>query len=157
MGQEFAQDREWNHDASLDWELLERPRHQGVRRLVADLNRLYALQPALHNLDFEVEGFSWIDCHDSAQSVLSFIRRAGPAVAVVVLNFTPLPRFKYRIGVSRAGEWREAFNSDSAYYGGANVGNAGVARTEPHPWMEHPQSLELSLPPLGGIVLLPVA
>ena len=91
MGQEFAQDREWNHDASLDWELLERPRHQGVRRLVADLNRLYALQPALHSLDFEVEGFSWIDCHDSAQSVLSFIRRAGPAVAVVVLNFTPDP------------------------------------------------------------------
>ena len=157
MGQEFAQDREWNHDASLDWELLERPRHQGVRRLVADLNRLYALQPALHSLDFEVQGFSWIDCHDSAQSVLSFIRRAGPAVAVVVLNFTPIPRFKYRIGVPLAGEWREAFNSDSTYYGGANVGNAGVARTEPRPWMEHPQSLELSLPPLGGIVLLPVA
>jgi 1,4-alpha-glucan branching enzyme len=102
MGQEFAQDREWNHDASLDWELLDRPRHQGVRRLVADLNRLYALQPALHSLDFEVEGFSWRDCHDSAQSVLSFIRRAGPAVAVVVLNFTPIPRFKYRIGV----RWR---------------------------------------------------
>jgi 1,4-alpha-glucan branching enzyme len=127
MGQAFAQDREWNHDASLDWELLDRPRHQGVRRLVADLNRLYALQPALHSLDFEVEGFFWIDCHDSAQSVLSFIRRAGPAVAVVVLNFTPIPRFKYRIGVPLAGRWREAFNSDSAYYGGANVGNAGVA------------------------------
>ncbi len=155
MGCEFGQGREWNHDAALDWHLLEVPFHRGVQRLVADLNRLYRGLPALHRFDFQPQGFEWIDCHDAAQSVLSYLRRAGEEVAAVVLNFTPVVRHGYRVGVPFGGRWREVLNSDSAYYEGSNVGNGGWVEAEPVPWMGRPWSVVLTLPPLAGLVLVP--
>ncbi len=154
MGGEFAQWREWNANAELDWRLLAEPGHQGVFRLVRDLNRLYRGYPALHALDFEDAGFRWIDCHDADQSVIGYLRYApdGSYVAVL-LNFTPVPRPGYRIGVPESGRHEEILNSDSAYYGGSNLGNAGGVHGEAVPWMNLPYSLELTLPPLAAIVL----
>jgi 1,4-alpha-glucan branching enzyme len=154
MGCEFAHGREWDYDAELDWYLLEYGHHEGVRTLVRDLNRLYAAEPALHRWEFESKGFEWIDCNDAAQSVLSYLRRDGDDVAVVVLNFTPVPRENYRIGVPHPGTWYEVLNSDSTYYGGSNLGNGpqGI-QAEAIPWMDRPYSLNLIVPPLGGIVL----
>ncbi|MCE5180384.1 MAG: 1,4-alpha-glucan branching protein GlgB [Betaproteobacteria bacterium] len=154
MGNEFAQGREWRVDGELDWWLLEREQHQGMQGLARDLNRLYCNLPALHELDFTSDGFAWIDCHDADQSVLSFQRRArnGSFVAVV-LNFTPVLRRGYRIGVPQAGIYRELFNSDSQYYGGSNQGNGEGLATENIPWMGHPQSIVITIPPLAGIVL----
>ncbi len=156
MGQEFAQEREWNHDVALDWQLRQDARHEGVWRLVRDLNRLYRDTPALHRHDFDQDGFEWIDCHDSNQSVLSFLRKAGAEFVVVVFNFTPVPRDNYRIGVPQAGSYREMLNSDSSHYGGSNVGNAGSVRATRKPWMGRKHSISLSLPPLGGLILEPV-
>jgi 1,4-alpha-glucan branching enzyme len=154
MGNEFAQGSEWNDDGELDWYLLDRPQHHGIKLLVSELNRLYREIPALHNIDFEHGGFEWVDCHDAAQSVLSYLRR-GPngEFVVVLLNFTPIPRDDYRIGLPVAGRYRELFNSDSEYYGGANIGNTGEVSTRPTPWMGHEQSLTLRLPPLGALIL----
>jgi 1,4-alpha-glucan branching enzyme len=156
MGAELAQEREWNHDTGLDWHLLAEPDHAGVQRLVRDLNALYRAAPALHARDCEPEGFEWIDANDSANSVLSFLRRGGPddPVAVVVCNFTPVPRSGYRLGVPAGGRYREALNSDSAIYGGSNVGNGGGVAAEPVPWHGRPFSVSLTLPPLGSLVLL---
>jgi 1,4-alpha-glucan branching enzyme len=155
MGQEFAQWDEWSERRELDWVLLGFPSHDGVRRLVADLNRLYRTLPALHELEFNPDGFAWIDCHDADQSVLSFVRQGRDPAAhlVVVLNFTPVVRKGYRIGVPAAGVYRERFNSDSQYYGGSNCGNGRDLRTEPVPWMGHAQSIALTLPPLAGLFL----
>ncbi len=154
MGNEFAQGQEWNDDGELDWYLLDRPQHQGVHLLICELNRIYKELPALHAIEFEHEGFEWIDCHDAAQSVLSYIRRGpGGEFVVVILNFTPVPRENYRIGLPVAGRYRELFNSDSEYYGGANIGNTGEITTEPTPWMGHNHSLTLILPPLGTLIL----
>jgi 1,4-alpha-glucan branching enzyme len=154
MGSEFAQGHEWNDTRPLDWYLLERPQHQGVQRLVADLNRLYRTIPALYGQDFESQGFEWIDCHDSSQSVLSYLRKdpSGDLV-VVVLNFTPIPRAGYRLGVPHPGTYREIFNSDSEYYGGSNLGNSTGVATVEIGWMGRPHSLVLQLPPLGGLLL----
>ena len=157
MGQELAQRREWNHDRALDWALLEQAPHRGVQALVADLNRLYASRPALHRGDFAAEGFEWIDCHDALQSVLSFLRRDGAASLAVVLNFTPVPRQGYRIGVPAPGRYRECLNTDAAVYGGANIGNFGGVTSEPVPWMGRPHSVVLTLPPLAALVLEPAA
>ncbi|ROR32816.1 1,4-alpha-glucan branching protein GlgB [Inmirania thermothiophila] len=157
MGGEFAQEREWNHDAELDWPLCDDPARQGVMRLVADLNALHRSRTPLHRYDFEAQGFEWIDCHDADQSVLSFLRRDGERFVVVVLNFTPVPRHGYRLGVPHAGRYREILNSDSALYGGSNLGNAGAVEAEPVPWMGRPASLVLTLPPLAGLVLEPEA
>jgi len=156
QGCEFGQGREWDFAAELDWYLLERPQHQGVHRLVADLNRLYQGEPALHDLDFSGDGFEWIDCHDSSQSVLSYVRkdRSGRQVAVCVFNFTPVPRTGYRIGVPLAGHYREAVNSDAEGYGGGNVGNRGGVTSEPVSWMGRPHSLLIDLPPLGGLAMI---
>ncbi len=156
MGCEFGQGREWNEAAALDWELLERPQHQGMLKLVSDLNRLYAAEPALHEVDFEGAGFEWIDCHDSSQSVLSYLRKdqAGGKVVVALFNFTPVPRKNYRIGVPLDGFWREAVNSDAEIYGGSNLGNQGGVRAEAVSWMGRPFSLPIHLPPLGGLVLV---
>ena len=155
MGNEFAQAREWRADAELDWELLRRAGHEGVRKLVRDLNRLYRDQPALHELDFEPEGFRWIDCHDADNSILGYRRRARDgAEALVVLNFTPVVRRSYRIGAPRPGSYREVLNSDSRHYGGSDVGNGGAVRAQARPWMGLPCSLELTLPPLAGLVLV---
>ncbi|MFU8842118.1 MAG: alpha amylase C-terminal domain-containing protein, partial [Nitriliruptoraceae bacterium] len=121
MGSEFGQGNEWDAANQLDWYVLDYPLHQGVRALVADLNRLYREIPALHRLDFEWPGFEWVDCHDAAQSVLAFIRKSGDDQVVVALNFTPIPRDGYRIGVPEPGRYEVLLNSDSSHYGGSNL------------------------------------
>ncbi|MCX7112228.1 MAG: 1,4-alpha-glucan branching protein GlgB [Proteobacteria bacterium] len=152
MGCEFGQGTEWNHAQALDWYVLEYPMHRGLKKLQADVNRLYRDTKALHRHDFDPKGFEWIDCHDAPQSVLSYIRRAGDEFAVVILNFTPVPRPNYRIGVPEAGVYLEMFNSDSEYYGGSNTGNWQL-NAEEKEWMGRPYSIVLTLPPLAGIVL----
>jgi 1,4-alpha-glucan branching enzyme len=155
MGGELAQPTEWNHLEGLPWWLLEDPRHAGISRLVADLNALYRRLPALHARDLEAEGFRWLDCDDRDHSRLAFERRAGTEVAVVVLNFTPVPRERWRVGLPRGGAWREALNTDSAHYGGANLGNLAAVRAERVPAMGREWSAEVLLPPLGAVVLVP--
>lgn len=156
MGTEFAQAGEWNSAAVLDWSALKDPLHQGMQHLVRDLNRVYREHSALYHYDFEWRGFEWIDCHDAWQSVISFVRKGATDadMLVVILNFTPVPRHDYRIGMPLAGQYREILNSDSTYYGGSNLGNGtDLLSTEAHPWMNRPCSLVLTLPPLAGIVL----
>jgi 1,4-alpha-glucan branching enzyme len=154
MGNEFGQGREWSEKWELDWGLLQTHWHEGISRCVRDLNRLYRDLPPLHDLDFQVEGFAWIDCHDADQSILTFQRRDREGRSVVVaFNFTPVPRDGYRIGAPAAGFWREIFNSDSAFYGGGNLGNGAGLMSEDLPWMGYPQSLVLTLPPLAGVIL----
>jgi 1,4-alpha-glucan branching enzyme len=156
QGCEFGHGKEWNFAGELDWYLLEREQHQGVFRLVADLNHLYRRNQALYDLDFKGEGFEWIDCHDSSQSVLSYLRkdRTGEATVAVVFNFTPVPRKGYRIGVPKPGFYREAINSDADIYGGSNVGNQGGVEAEPAGWMGRPHSILIDLPPLAALVLV---
>ncbi|MDW8309287.1 MAG: 1,4-alpha-glucan branching protein GlgB [Verrucomicrobiales bacterium] len=152
MGGEFGQSGEWNADAQLDWWLLDAgPYHRGAQRLVLDLNRLYAAEPALWDGDYDPNGFAWIDCSDHENSVLAFRRRdaAGERELVVILNLTPVPRFGYRVGLPRAGRWREVLNTDSALYGGSNLGNLGGVNAEEFPWHGLPWSAALTLPPLS--------
>jgi len=153
MGGEFGQRDEWYHEASLDWQLLHSAPHAGLQHWVRDLNNLYRSLPALHELDFEPAGFDWIDCDDAMQSTLSLIRRgrSNQNDVVVVCNFTPLPRFNYRLGVPKAGFWREVLNSDAKNYGGGGIGNLGIARTEPIAFHGRPYSLNLTLPPLAVV------
>jgi 1,4-alpha-glucan branching enzyme len=127
-----------------------------VAALVADLNRLYHQSPELHRYEFDWQGFEWIDCHDSEQSVFSFIRKSDDSQFVVLVNFTPMVRYGYRVGLPHGGAWREILNSDSEYYGGSNTGN-GLAPlyAEEIPWMDRPCSLALTLPPLAAIILRP--
>ncbi|MDP1596787.1 MAG: 1,4-alpha-glucan branching protein GlgB [Methylotenera sp.] len=159
MGNEFGQGREWNVNASLDWHLLDNDYpghqwHQGVKQLNTDLNKLYKDLNALHTLDFEVQGFEWIDCHDTEQSIVSYVRRGlDNSFVIIVLNFTPVLRNEYRIGVPQAGSYHEIFNSDANCYGGSNQGNCTDLQTESIAWMHHQQSLVITLPPLSGIVL----
>lgn len=152
MGSELASWNEWDHDRELDWYLLEVPAHAGIKQLVTDLNGTYRHHPALHRYDADWRGFQWIDCHDHEQSVLSFLRRCDGETIVVVLNFTPVVHHNYRIGVPHAGFYREVFNSDAACYGGSNVGNRGGVEADPLPWMAWENSLNLTLPPLAGLV-----
>jgi 1,4-alpha-glucan branching enzyme len=154
MGGEFAQEREWNHDIGLDWQLLGDPFHAGVRDLVRDLNRLYRSTPELHRLDCDPEGFSWIDAANGVESVLSYIRRSRDphALAVIVCNFTPVPRHDYRIGVPLPGRYRERINTDAIQYGGSGIGNAGAVQADAHPMHGHAYSLCLQLPPLGVLI-----
>lgn len=156
QGCEFAQGREWDFAGSLDWGLLDWPQHRGVKKILTDLNRLYQGQRALYEVDFEGAGFEWIDCHDSSQSVLSYLRkdRSGDQILAAVFNFTPVPRTGYRIGVPKPGFYREAINSDAEYYGGSNVGNQGGVRSEPVSWMGRPHSIPIAVPPLGALVLV---
>jgi 1,4-alpha-glucan branching enzyme len=154
MGGEFGQPREWNHHESLPWHLADEPRHAGVRALVRDLNRVYRETPALHRRDHDGDGFAWLSWQDAANSVLSFVRKDGDAHAVVLLNFTPVPRHGYRVGVPARGTYKEILNSDSSYYGGSNLGNLAVP-TEDVACMGHAQSLVVTLPPLAGLVLVP--
>jgi 1,4-alpha-glucan branching enzyme len=156
MGSELAQWREWNHDRSLDWHLLEDPRHAAFALLIGELNQLYRTRPALHRLDCDPAGFQWIDANDSANSVISYERRDGAGdVAVVVLNLTPLPRHNYRIGVPRPGRWIEALNTDATSFGGSGMGNTGGVEASPLPFHGRPLSLNLILPPLAALVLVP--
>jgi len=190
MGAELGQRGEWNHDRALDWHLLEHEPHQGIRRWVQDLNRLYRAEPALFELDGEPAGFSWVDCTDKANSVLAFLRHSAggintkgtkdtkpedpraenpeskiqnpksdpsPSSLLVVLNFTPVPRHGYRVGVPEPGEWQELLNSDAKEYGGSGQGNFGLVPTDPAPLHGCGQSLALTLPPLAIVVLKPGA
>ncbi len=161
MGGEFGQWGEWNHDQSLDWHLLEGDEgreHRGVQRLVRDLNTLYRGVPALHENDCDPAGFEWIDTADADHSVLSFLRKdRHGGTAVVVCNFTPVPRHGYRVGVPHGGRWREALNTDADIYGGSNVGNMGEREAD-EGWIQgRPYSLELSLPPMSTMVFVPDA
>ena len=157
MGCEFGQEREWNYDQSLDWHALEKPPHKGLHRFVQDLNRIYGSEHALSEVDFDPAGFQWIDCNDSENSVVSFIRRARNAddFLIAILNFTPVPRDGYRVGVPAAGSYLELCNSDGELYGGSNVGNSGMIFSEPIASHGHEQSLRLTLPPLGFLLLKP--
>jgi 1,4-alpha-glucan branching enzyme len=155
MGDEFGQWNEWNHDRSLDWHLLEDPAHARLKRFVQELNWRYAAEPALYESDFTHEGFSWIDCNDNENSVISMIRYAHDRLnfIVMIFNFTPVPRQDYRIGVPHAGRYSEILNSDSELFGGSNVGNLGGIDTEPTPSHGFAQSLRLTVPPLGCLYL----
>ncbi|WP_455222424.1 1,4-alpha-glucan branching protein GlgB [Kaarinaea lacus] len=153
MGGEFGQGTEWNYDATLDWYVLQYPLHQGILKLIGDLNKLYCHHEEFYSHDFEPEGFEWIDCHDASQSIISYQRKANDKFLIVVLNFTPIPRENYRIGVPREGTYHEILNSDSEYYGGSNMGNGQGLVAEPTPWMNQNHSLNITLPPLGAIVI----
>ncbi|HEU4557680.1 MAG TPA: 1,4-alpha-glucan branching protein GlgB [Longimicrobium sp.] len=157
MGGEFGQWREWSESRSLDWHLLEDPMHAGLQRFMRDLNALYLRERALWETDFSYEGFSWIDFRDVEQSVLSFVRRGVESGEQLLLafNFTPIPRHGYRLGVPQEGGWVEVLNSDAEAYGGSNLGNMGRVETEPVPTHGHPQSVRLTLPPLGVVVMKP--
>ncbi|MBI3598915.1 MAG: 1,4-alpha-glucan branching protein GlgB [Nitrospirae bacterium] len=155
MGGEFGQVSEWRHDEGLQWHLLQYPFHQGIKQWVTDLNRLYQLEPALHRLDFSSDGFEWITHSDWEQSVLSFIRKGMPTdpVILVVANFTPVPRYNYRVGVPQDGIWKEALNSDARLYEGGGCGNMGSVTAVSIPSHGQPHSLCLTLPPLGVLFL----
>ncbi|MCA9708431.1 MAG: alpha amylase C-terminal domain-containing protein, partial [Myxococcales bacterium] len=154
MGMEFGQIAEWDHDRSLDWHLLRDPLHAGLTRWIGDLNRLYRELPSLHRWDCDPRGFAWIDFHDAEHSVFSFMRLDEHGdCTVVVLNFTPVPRAGYRVGVPRGGHWAERLNSDAPCYGGSGVGNDGGVDAQDHPAHEQPCSVCLNLPPLGVLML----
>ncbi len=153
MGGEFGQRREWTHDESLEWHLLNYTPHSGLKRWVEDLNRLYRGQPALYQLDFEPAGFEWVDNNDYEHSVLSFIRKGRSAedAVLVVCNFTPTTHFNYRVGVPRLGYWKELLNSDARDYGGSGQGNLGGVEAAPLPFHGRPYSLTFTLPPLAAV------
>ena len=155
MGAEIAQGREWNHDQSLDWNLLEYAPHQGIRKWLDDLNRAMRTEPALHALDCDPAGFEWIDCNNTEESTVAFLRKASApdAKIIAVFNFTPVPRQNYRIGVPDAGFWRELLNSDSGIYGGSGWGNLGGVEATPVPAHGRLFSVHLNLPPLGAVFL----
>jgi len=156
MGLEFGQWEEWKYDATLDWHQAMHMPHRGLQLLVRDLNSLYRDIPALHEVDFESQGFQWLDCNDAAQSSLSFVRRdkhGGCIVAVV--NLTPVPREGYRLGVPQPGFYREALNTDAEVYGGSNLGNGGGVHSENVAWMDQAQSIVITLPPLSCVVFRP--
>ncbi|HXN50489.1 MAG TPA: 1,4-alpha-glucan branching protein GlgB [Candidatus Acidoferrum sp.] len=155
MGQEFGQRSEFSEASSLDWHLLQHDSHRGIQRLVADLNKLYAAEPALHEVDFDWHGFEWIDCNDADNSVFSFMRRGkNPQdLLVVVMNATPVVRPGYRVGVPQPGFYQEVLNTDAATYGGSNVGNMGGAQSAPIPQMGRQHSIALTLPPLAATFL----
>jgi 1,4-alpha-glucan branching enzyme len=157
MGGELAQEREWSHERSLDWHLLEDAGHSGVQSLVRDLNRAYRDRPALWQRDFEPSGFQWLEPNDADRNVVAFCRTGlddGDVVACVC-NLSPVVRERYRLGLPRSGRWVEAINTDSRHYGGSDVGNLGGVTAEGVPWHEQPFSAELTLPPLGVIWLVP--
>ena len=155
MGDEFGQVREWAHDSSLEWHVLQYPVHSGLQNWVEQLNRLYRNQPALHQLDHDPAGFEWVDCNDSATSVISLLRKgkAEKDKVLIVCNFTPIPRKDYRVGIPSGGWWRELLNSDGKEYAGSGIGNAGGAMAEAQPKHGRPFSLSLTLPPLAALFL----
>jgi 1,4-alpha-glucan branching enzyme len=153
MGAELAQPTEWDFRNSLPWHLLENPENGGTHRMIGDLNRLYVSRPALHRYEFEPGGFEWVDADDASHSVFSYLRTAGDEHLLVVLNFTPVPRHQWRVGVPAPGEYREVLNTDSRHYGGTDVGNLSIVHAQPVAANGRPASLELNLPPLGAVVL----
>jgi 1,4-alpha-glucan branching enzyme len=163
MGSEFGQGSEWSAERGLDWWVLDYELHEGVRRLVRDLNRGYRATPALWALDSSPEGFSWIDANDAAGNVLSFLRFAGdggggvdgPGVIACIANFAGHPHEGYRVGLPQAGRWRELINTDAYGYGGSGTGNLGVVEAVAEPCHGQPASAQLTLPPLGVLWLVP--
>jgi 1,4-alpha-glucan branching enzyme len=155
MGSEFGQWREWNSEASLDWPLAAEPLHRGLQTLVRDLNLVYASEPALFERDYDVSGFAWIDCSDHENSVLSYQRRglAADALVVAIVNWTPVVRESYRVGLPSAGRWREVINTDDERYGGSGVTLGGGIDTEAVAAHGFPQSVSFRLPPLGVVIL----
>jgi 1,4-alpha-glucan branching enzyme len=151
MGSELAQWKEWNHDESLEWHILEYPFHNGVHQWVKDLNHFYRTTPALYEMDFNQEGFEWIDFHNWEESIVSFIRksRSTDEIILIICNFTPVPRYNYRVGVPKGGFWKEALNSDASNYSGSGHGNIGGAESTPIPAHGRYYSLALTLPPLS--------
>jgi 1,4-alpha-glucan branching enzyme len=156
MGGEFGQRREWAHERALDWNLLDYPEHAGLARWVRDLNALYRSEPALHEVEFEQAGFEWVEGGDAARGIVAFERigRSGRR-ALVVCNFTPVPRIGYAVGVHAAGAWREVLNSDAGIYGGSGVGNLGSVRSVPESAHGRTHSLMLTVPPLATLFLTP--
>ncbi|MHB8085763.1 MAG: 1,4-alpha-glucan branching protein GlgB [Dehalococcoidia bacterium] len=154
MGDEIGQWNEWNHETSLDWHLLQYRPHSGLQKLVQDLAGLYRNEPALYELDFESKGFEWIDCNDSLHSVVSYMRRGRSTgdIILIVCNFTPSPHIGYRIGVPHGGYWQEILNSDAHDYGGSGYGNLGGMEADEVPFHGRPNSLNLTLPPLGAVL-----
>jgi 1,4-alpha-glucan branching enzyme len=157
MGDEFAQWDEWDHDASIQWHLTAFDRHSGIQRLVRDLNGLYASEPALHEGDCEPFGFQWIDANDADRSVVTMLRRAKDPddVVLIACNFTPVPRYNYRVGVPFPGRWRELLNTDAETYGGAGQGNLGAVDASPVQYQDQRWSVMLTVPPLGAVFLKP--
>jgi 1,4-alpha-glucan branching enzyme len=159
MGNEFGQTSEWNVNASLDWQLLNDTYplhgfHRGIQQLNRDLNDLYQSLPALYELDFEPAGFEWLACQDADQSTLSFIRRGNNnSFAIIILNFTPVPRTEHRVGVPVSGTYREIINTDASYYHGSNISNGGNIQSEHVGWMNQHYSINITIPPLAGIVI----
>jgi 1,4-alpha-glucan branching enzyme len=155
MGSEFAQVREWHHDRSLDWHLLDDPLHAGLRRYVRQLNAFLHSEPALYEADFDPAGFRWIDCNDNENSVVSLVRSARDArdFVVMIFNFTPVPRYDYRVGVPAPGYYAELMNSDASIYGGSDLGNGGGVSSVPVGAHGYPHSIRLTLPPLGCLLL----
>ena len=157
MGGELAQEREWSHEASLDWHLLERPEHAGVQALVRDLNHAYRDEPALWEVDFEPAGFHWLEPNDAQANVVAFARlsKAAERMLVCLCNFSPVPRLGYRVGLPRPGRWRELVNTDAEPYGGSGVGNHAGVVAEKREWHEQPYSAEVTVPPLAVVWLVP--
>jgi 1,4-alpha-glucan branching enzyme len=157
MGGEIGQWWEWNHDDSLQWHLLDYAPHRGLQQYISDLNRLYQAEPALYQVDFDWQGFQWIDLHDSEHSTLTYLRYAQDQsdCLVCACNFTPVPRERYRMGVPRGGVYKEVLNSDSEIYGGSNIGNGGSVQADPIPWHNQPFSLLVTLPPLSVVFFKP--
>jgi 1,4-alpha-glucan branching enzyme len=154
MGGEFAQVREWNHDHSLDWHLLQDERHTGIQNLVRDLNRVYRSLPALHELDCDGNGFEWIESDNSQQSILTYLRKghAGTPPVLVLVNLTPTCYSSYSVGVPLPGSYREVLNTDSQAYGGSNKGNMGGIQAIEKSWKEQPCQVSLCLPPLATVI-----
>jgi 1,4-alpha-glucan branching enzyme len=157
QGLDFGMGDEWSEARSIDWHLLKYPLQSGLQRCVADLHRVYRAQPALYEVDFDWRGFDWLESHDNENSVFAFLRKALDPnnMLAVVCNFTPVPRYDYRVGVPTGGPWREVLNTDSSLYAGGNVGNAGAVWADDAPWAGQPHSLRLTLPPLAAIYLTP--
>jgi 1,4-alpha-glucan branching enzyme len=157
MGGEFGQKREWTHEQSLEWHVLQYSHHAGMRRWIQDLNRFYRHTPALYQRDFTPDGFEWIDCNDTESSTLAFLRKGhDPSdVVLIVCNFTPVPRDNFRVGAPCGGHWQERLNSDARYYGGSDLGNFGGVEAAPLPAHGRHHSLTLRLPPLATLFLTP--
>ncbi|AKV00721.1 1,4-alpha-glucan (glycogen) branching enzyme, GH-13-type [Labilithrix luteola] len=158
MGDEFAEPRAWNHDRCLDWHVARLPAHEGVARMVRDLNRMYREHPALHTFDRDANaGFEWVDNTNAPMSVIAFARkgRQDHQYLVVAMNFTPVPRYQYRIGVPKSGPWVEIFNTDARDYDGSGQGNLGRVEAVPYPWNDRRFSIVVTLPPLGAVFLEP--
>jgi 1,4-alpha-glucan branching enzyme len=155
MGTELAQWEEWHHDEQLPWHAFDDPNRRGLSRLVSALNEAYRNESALHALDCDPAGFEWIDTNDADRSVISYIRKSpeGREQIAVVCNFTPVPRYNYRIGAPRSGFWRELLNTDASEHGGSGHGNMGGVEASPVPCFGRMHSLTLTLPPLGAIFL----